>query len=181
MKIKAIPLIITGMLPLASFASDGDITFVGLVEASACTLNGFNGGPAATSAVMTLPAVTPASFSGGGGYAGMKDFTIDLRNCDISTMQNARVTFSGSPDTVDNAILRNMSDSNAATGVGIAILENNGTKLVDINGGTPSDSQTLTEGNTTLKFKVAYKANTSTPAVTSGNVQAKTFIDIFYQ
>ncbi|QLK61243.1 fimbrial protein [Enterobacteriaceae bacterium Kacie_13] len=179
MKIKALTLIVLGLTPLASLASDGDITFTGKVSASACSLKGFNN-VASTSGLMALPNVTPDSFSGAGGYAGMTDFTIDLEDCDTSTMKNARVAFSGTPDTVDNAILKNTNASTPATGVGVAVLENNGTTLVDINGGQSSMSQALTTGNTALKFKVAYKANTSTPAVTAGNVTAKTFVDITY-
>lgn len=95
-------------------------------------------------------------------------------------MKNARVSFSGTPDLVDNSILKNIQENNAAQGVGIAILENDGSTVIDINGGVPSKSQALTQGNTELKFKVAYKANTSTPAVSSGDVKAKTFIDIAY-
>jgi major type 1 subunit fimbrin (pilin) len=170
----------SALSPLAALASDGDITFNGIVTASACTLNGFNGGTAASGATMALPGVTPTSFSASGnGYAAMTDFTIDLKDCDISTMHNAQVTFSGSPDSVDNSILANNAAS-PASGVGIAILENNGTKLVDINGGTPSDPQALSVGNTSLKFKVAYKANTATPAVTAGNVSAKSFVNVTY-
>ena len=90
------------------------------------------------------------------------------------------MTFSGSPDTVNNEILKNGSSTDSATGVGVALLENDGSTLVDINGGKPSKQQALSTGNTTLHFKVAYKANTSTPAVTAGNVSAKTFIDIMY-
>ena len=176
-------ILILSLLAVSSFsalASDGDITFTGLVTASACTLNGFNAGTTTSGATMTLPSVTPASFSSAGGYAGMTDFTIDLKECDITTQKNAQVTFSGSPDTVDNEILKNGSSTNPATGVGVALLENDGATLVDINGGTPSEQQALSTGNTTLHFKVAYKANTSTPAVTAGNVSAKTFVDIVY-
>lgn len=111
----------------------------------------------------------------------MTDFTINLKDCDITTMKNARVTFSGAPDTVDNNILKNSSTGNAASGVGIAIIENDGATLVSINGGSPSFAQTLTAGDNALKYKVAYKANTSTPAVTAGNVSAKAFVDIMYQ
>ncbi|RJT43461.1 type 1 fimbrial protein [Rahnella woolbedingensis] len=170
----------SSLSPLAAFAADGDITFIGVVTASACTLNGFNGGTTTSGATMFLPSVTPSSFSSsGGGYAAMTDFTIDLKDCDITTMKNAQVTFSGSPDSVDNAILANNASS-PASGVGVAILENNGTKLVDINGGDASDGQALSVGNTSLKFKVAYKANTATPAVTAGNVSAKSFVNVTY-
>lgn len=164
----------------AASASDGDITFQGQVVASACTLKGFNGGATTSGAVMPLASVTPSSFASAGGYAGMKDFTIDLKDCDTTTLKNANVSFSGSPDAVDNAILKNGEANAPATGVGVAILENDGTTLVDINGGRPSNSQALSEGATSLKFKVAYKANTSTPAVTAGGVTAKTFVDITY-
>ena len=110
----------------------------------------------------------------------MKDFTIDLQDCDITTMKNARVAFSGTPDTLDNEILKNTETNGPADGVGVAILENDGATLVDINGGIPSHSQALSAGDTELKFKVAYKANTATPAVTAGNVKAKAFVDITY-
>ncbi|MEB7887709.1 type 1 fimbrial protein [Hafnia alvei] len=180
MKYKFLILSLLAVSSFSALASDGDITFTGLVTASACTLNGFNAGTTTSGATMTLPSVTPASFSSTGGYAGMTDFTIDLKECDITTQKNAQVTFSGSPDTVDNEILKNGSSTNPATGVGVALLENDGATLVDINGGTPSKQQALSAGNTTLHFKVAYKANTSTPAVTAGNVSAKTFVDIVY-
>jgi len=179
MKIKALTLIVLGLSPIASFAADGDITFTGKVTASTCSLKGFNGMPI-TSSLMELASVTPSSFEAAAGYAGMQDFTIDLQDCDITTMTNARVSFSGTPDTVDNEILKNTETSTPATGVGIAILENDGATLIDINGGLPSKSQALSAGNTELKFKVAYKANTATPAVTAGNVKAKTFVDITY-
>ncbi|WP_413530752.1 fimbrial protein [Rahnella inusitata] len=182
--LKSLPAFIflsaTGYTTLAS-ASDGDITFNGQVVASACTLSGFNGGTSANGAVMSLASVTPSSFASAGGYAGMKDFTIDLKDCDTTTVKNAQVSFSGTPDIIDNSILKNSQTSGPASGVGIAILENDGSTLVDINGGTPSKAQALSVGNTSLLFKVAYKANTSTPAVTAGNVSAKTFVDITYQ
>lgn len=181
--IKSLPAVIfmsmAGYTTLAS-ASDGDITFNGQIVASACTLNGFNGGTTTNGAVMSLASVTPSSFTSAGGYAGMKDFTIDLKDCDNTTLKNAQVSFSGTPDTVDNAILKNSQTNGPATGVGIAILENDGTSLVDINGGTPSKAQALSTGSTSLLFKVAYKANTTTPAVTAGSVSAKTFVDITY-
>lgn len=180
MNYKLLVLAMLAVSSLPAFASDGDITFIGVVTASACTLNGFNGGTTKSGATMILPPVTPSSFSSAGGYAGMTDFTIDLKDCDITTLKNAQVTFSGSPDSVNNEILKNGSSTDPALGVGVALLENDGATLVDINGGTPSKQQTLSTGNTALRFKVAYKANTSTPAVTAGNVSAKTFIDIMY-
>jgi len=179
MKLKVLTFILLGLSPVALFAADGDVTFTGKVTASTCSLKGFNG-VAATSSLIELANVTPASFEVAAGYAGMEDFTIDLQDCDITTMTNARVSFSGTPDTVDNAILLNTESNTPATGVGIAILENDGATLIDINGGLPSQSQALSAGDTELKFKVAYKANTATPAVTPGNVKAKTFVDITY-
>lgn len=181
MKCKIIGLVILGLSPLSSFAADGDITFNGKVTASACTLKGFEGGTETSGAIITLADVTPLSFGAAGGYAAMQDFTIDLKDCDITTMKNARVAFSGTPDTTDNKILQNNVGTTPATGVGIAILENDGETLVSINGGDASQKQLLTTGDTALKFKVAYKANTSTPQVTAGNVSAKSYIDITYE
>lgn len=180
MKVKTLLLTAICLSPLPSFASDGDITFEGQVVASACSLNGFNGGTTTTGATMTLPSVTPSSFAGAGGYAGMTDFTIDLKNCDITTLKNARVSFSGTVDGKDGSILNNASATSPATGVGVAILEKDGTTKIDINSGTPSASQALSTGTSSLLFKAAYKANTSDPTVTAGSVSAKTFIDITY-
>ena len=181
MNIKTLGLVTLIACPLFSFASDGDITFTGLVTSSACSLSGFNGGTTTTGETMALPTVTPSSFSASNGYAGMTDFTVDLKDCDITTFKNAQVAFSGSPDSLDNEILKNNASTSPASGVGVAILENDGTTLIDLNGGAPSQKQQLSEGKTSLKFKVAYKSNASTPAVTAGNVSAKTFIDITYQ
>lgn len=181
MKGAPLALLLLCSTSLSSFASDGDLTFNGQVVASACTLQGFNGGTMTTGAVMSLATVTPASFVGAGGYAGIKDFSINLKNCDTTTLKNAQVFFNGIHDDLDNSILNNNQTNGPATGVGVSILEDDGTTPVDINGKSPSRLQTLSTGNTELKFKVAYKANTSTPAVSAGSVAAKTFIDIAYQ
>lgn len=181
MKSKLLALSVLAALPGAAFASDGDITFTGQIVDTACTFTGFNNETGKLSTTMGLETVTPTSFTTGTGYAGMKDFTIDLKDCSTTTATNAVVHFSGTPDTVDSAILKNIStDQNSATGVGIAILEQNGTTLVDINGSIPALSQALTTGKTTLNYKVAYKANSFTPAVTAGLISAKAYIDIAY-
>jgi len=180
MKLKTLVLMALCLSPLSTFAADGDITFNGEVTAAACTFNGFNNGTTTTGAVMVLPGVTPTSFAGAGGYAGMQDFTIDLKNCTTTTLKNAQVSFSGTPDVTDNSILSNIAGTSPATGVGIALLENDGSTPISINGGAPAKAQALVDGNNSLKFKVAYKANTSTPAVTAGKVSAKTFVDIAY-
>ncbi|WMY73389.1 fimbrial protein [Buttiauxella selenatireducens] len=171
---------VLGAMSSGAMAADGDITFNGEITSSACTLEGFNGA-AATSGVMDLSPVSTSAFSTGNLYAGMTDFTIDLKGCTTTTVKNAQVKFSGTPDPADGSILKNIStDVNPATGVGIAILENNGSTPIDINGVDPSEKQLLTTGKTALKFKVAYKANTSTPSVGVGKVTAKSFIDIVY-
>ncbi len=48
-------------------------------------------------------------------------------------------------------------------------------------GKIPLQKQALSVGDTDLKFKVAYKTDTTTPAVTAGNVSAKSYIDISYE
>lgn len=181
MKVKTLFLMTLCASPLAAVASDGDISFQGKIVSAACTLKGFNSGTTTTGYSMDLPSVTPSSFSGAAGYAGMTDFTIDLQNCDTTTLKNAQVAFSGTVDSLDTNILNNLSTATPATGVGVALLEDDGTAEIGINGGTPSKPQVLTTGDTSLHYKVAYKANTSTPAVTAGNVTAKAFIDITYR
>jgi|SRR5471030_267740 len=180
MKSKLLALSVLAALPLCAFASDGDITFNGKVVAAACTLKGIDGGTQTTGAIVALPDVTPSSFSSAGGYAGMTDFIIGLKNCDNSVVKNARVSFSGTPDPDDITILQNTASA-PATGVGVAILENDGTTLAGINGQDPAQKQALSVGDTDLKFKVAYKTDTTTPAVTAGNVSAKSYIDISYE
>lgn len=182
MKSKLLALSVLAALPGAAFAGDGDITFTGQIVDTACTFTGFNNETNKLSTTMALETVTPSSFrSGTNSYAGMKNFTVDLKDCSTTAATNAVVHFSGTPDPTNGLILKNISTADgAAGGVGIAILEDDGVSLVDINGGTAARAQPLTTGNTVLHYKVAYKASDSTPTVTAGPISAKAYIDIAY-
>lgn len=162
----------------AARASDGDVTFNGKIIDSACTVSGVNGSGNANGTIVTLPDITTGAFDATSKMAGVTPFTIDLTGCDVTTMHNATVHFSGTADTTDTTILKN---TKATNGVGVAILENDGVTLVDINTGTYSKPQTLATGSNALKYKAAYKANSTVASVTSGDVQSRAIFDVSYQ
>lgn len=162
----------------AAQASDGDVTFNGKIIDSACTVSGVNGSGNANGTIVTLPDITTGAFDATSKMAGVTPFTIDLTGCDVTTMHNASVHFSGTADTADTTILKN---TKATNGVGVAILEDDGVTLVDINTGTYSKPQTLATGTNALKFKAAYKANATVAGVTSGDVQSRAIFDVSYQ
>lgn len=161
----------------SAWASDGDVTFNGKIIDSACTVSGVNGS-GKTGTIVTLPDVTTGAFDAASKMAGITPFTIDLTGCDITTMSNATVHFSGTADTADTTILKN---TKATNGVGVALLENDGVTLVDINTGKYSKPQTLATGANSLKFKAAYKANTTVASVAAGDVQSSAVFDVSYQ
>lgn len=162
----------------SAYASDGDVTFNGKIIDSACTVSGVNGSGNTNGTIVTLPDVTTGAFDATSKMAGMTPFTINLTGCNVTTMHNATVNFSGTADTTDTTILKN---TKATNGVGVAILEDDGVTMVNINTGTYSRPQTLATGTNALKFKTAYKANSTVAAVTSGDVQSYAVFDVSYQ
>lgn len=157
-------------------AADGTITFNGLVTSSACTAIASvtadaTGTPG--TAVLTLPNVSTATLNTAAGtYAGQTPFSIQLTGCEATVaLSNVRTLFT-TTDATGGAIT-NTAAAPVAANVAIAIMQQNGTTQIDVNGGAASDPgvalpPTGSPGPLTLNYKAAYKSLST--GVTSGNV-----------
>ncbi|EEX94665.1 major fimbrial subunit (involved in the expression of type III fimbriae) MrkA [Vibrio orientalis CIP 102891 = ATCC 33934] len=163
-----------------SYAADGTVTFNGKVTAASCTVTGgaTGGGSASTALNVTMPSITTGSIgTTAGDLAGMTAFTITLTDCksQSTTAEKMRVAFSGQGDPTNQYVLKNTASTGGATGVGIQLLKEDGTSIIDINGGSnKADETTLPISTDTaesyiLNFNAAY-VNVSGSAPTAGTV-----------
>lgn len=173
------PLLVTALLPFFALnsaqASEGTITFNGLVTASTCTVSvdGQNG-----DATITLPTVDATTLANASETAGRTGFSIALSECTMSTSpENTQVsTYFEMGPTVDSATGR-LNSSGHANNVQLQILEDDGTP---INIGNKSQAvgnkyQTVVggsgSGTATLNYGVEYYATgQSTPGTVISQV-----------
>ncbi|EMM6762304.1 type 1 fimbrial protein [Pluralibacter gergoviae] len=150
-------------------AADGTITFNGTVTDSACSAttsvmaDKLESGPS-VSATLTLPPVTAATLSAKAGtYVGQTPFSILLTGCEaVAGLNIVRVLFTtASSPSNDANVMANIAMTSPASDVAIAIMREDGTTQVDLNGGTNVDPGTAlpeSEGPITLNYKAAYKS-----------------------
>ncbi|EOQ50756.1 TPA: fimbrial protein [Citrobacter braakii] len=107
------------------------------------------------------------------------EFTIHLEQCDTSQEQSVTFKFNGDADTGNSDVLKNSAASDAASGVGVALFESNGTTPVKVNQDTATPL-VIPVGATTGEqtFKADYIATAST--VTVGDVVATTTFDVTF-
>lgn len=119
-----------------------------------------------------------------GDVTPTKPFTLRLNGCsnssgNLSSISDATITFSGTPDGTDDSLLA-LSDFSGsgemASGVAVQVLDKD-MKAVALN--TPTSVGTLNEGNNVLQYYLRYKV-TSVP-VKAGNASAILYFDMSYQ
>ncbi|MGI9915894.1 fimbrial protein [Vibrio owensii] len=171
------------LVSAGSYAADGTITFNGKVTAASCTVTGgaTGGGSASTNLTVTMPSITTNSIgSNAGAMAGTTAFTITLSNCksQSTTAEKMRVAFSGQGDPANQYVLKNTASTGAAVGVGIQLLKEDSTSIIDINGGSNKADETTLPVSTAeesesyvLNFNAAY-VNVSGSAPTAGLVSS---------
>ena len=122
---------------------------------------------------------TAGSFTSIGATSAAKKFDIELTGCG-SAASGAKLTFSGSSDT-DNPALLALSDTSGgggiADGVAVEVLDNNQQPV-----GLNTLSTTifaLAPGDISLPFYLRYKSTKST--VKPGNASAVMYFDVQYQ
>ena len=166
-------------------AADGTITFNGVVTAAACTsiasvtADSVVNGPLPINATLTLPNVTSTTLNAASGtYAGQTPFSIQLTGCEATTaLNNVRAVFTSAASPAGDAhVMANTATTTPAADVAIAIMQQNGTTQIDLNGGTAKDpgaslpvlAVPSAPGPVTLNYKAAYKSLST--SVTAGNV-----------
>ncbi|MBK5142613.1 type 1 fimbrial protein [Budviciaceae bacterium BWR-B9] len=174
----------TALSSAAVQAADGTITFNGTVTDSACTaIASVTADTVATgtpiSATLTLPPVTTTTLNAATGtYAGQTPFSIQLTGCEAATgLSNVRALFTTSNTPSGDAhVMANTAATTPATNVAVAIMQQNGTTQIDLNGGmggTATDPGAAlpvagSPGPLNLHYKAAYKSLNQ--SVTAGNV-----------
>lgn len=147
----------------SAFAA-GTVNFTGRVIAEGCTIN-------SESKVLDvlLGDVSAKELTTAGELAGGEQFVIELENCTPDT--TVAVRFTGANDDNDADILAVTPGNGAATNVGIALFEEDGTTQVNLD--QDSARITLPTGATelSLPYVARYKATgQATPGPANGTV-----------
>lgn len=110
------------------------------------------------------------------GTSEVKNFNIELRQCDISTLKKVKVTFGGDADAVDNSLL---GIAGSAKGAGIVLTNGSG---VQVKLGEASTARTLLQGDNTLAFGAYLKGTAAKgEAVTPGSFNATANFTLAYE
>lgn len=146
----------------------GTVTFTGSIIDAPCSI-----APGSDNQTRDLGQISKSLLgqNGNTGKSQPKTFTIQLEDCDITTMKTVSVTFTGAPSAYDATKL---GLNGTASGASIAIV--NGSGPVDL--GVATQPQNLVNGNNTLDFS-AYlvgSGNAATPVVEGTFSSVATFM-----
>ncbi|MGB8663989.1 MAG: fimbrial protein [Serratia inhibens] len=141
----------------ASNQGSGKVTFTGEIIDAPCSV-----APESTDQTVPMGQISSRLLAKQ-GKSESQPFSIELKDCALTTMKNVKVTFTGTPDP-DNAKLLALSGS--ASGAGIVIYDNLHAKDVEL--GTATDGQGLNDGNNSLKFAAYLQGSSASAAVVPG-------------
>jgi len=162
-------------LPVASYASDGTITFNGQISATTCSIDGNGSGSA--NFTVTLDPVGVSSLATSGATAGGKPFHISLSNCTPSA-GNAYTYFEPGT-TVDQSTGHLINTNGTAQNVQIGLLNSDSTPItVGSQTGSNSKSAPISGGSATLNYIAQYVATGG--AATAGSVNTFVTYSIAY-
>lgn len=158
----------------AAQASDGTITFGGVLIDNTCTITG--GGNKA----VTLPTLSKLSVTGNGATGGDTYFNIAVTGCSAG-LATANAFFEAGPtiDANSGRLINNSTTAPVATGVQIQILNKNGIPL-DLSkpfGNQGTIAESITGNAATLSFIARYYATGTTGA---GNVASSVTYSMVY-
>ncbi|MDK1705092.1 fimbrial protein [Serratia rubidaea] len=150
----------------------GTVHLRGGLTAAACTVS-------ADSANQTVDMGQFRSnqFNGVGSLAPPVAFSFRLHDCSTAVSNAVGVAFLGVADGKDPQVLRAGAGQNAATGVGLALFDNQGALIIPNT--EPLHWTPLMQGDMTLRFLARYRATSR--QVTGGNADAWTWFSLTYQ
>jgi major type 1 subunit fimbrin (pilin) len=165
-------------------AADGEVEFTGKIVDSPCTIQSES-----VNKAVDMGQVRTSDFANTlGSNAGSTPFSLTLENCNIATLKNASIQFSGQESATDSTVLGMVGDQQVA-GVGIQINDARTGKKLALN--TASTDYKLRPLSNTFDFTAAYvrlivdtEAVGETPAVVgigTGKVNALASFDITYK
>ncbi|WP_409231233.1 fimbrial protein [Serratia bockelmannii] len=152
---------------------DGGIAhFRGVLTAEACTVS-----TDSRSQTVNMGQLRSNQFSGVGSLTSPVGFSIRLTECSTAVSDQVGVTFFGVTDGKDPQVLKAGEGVNAATGVGLALFDEQGQIIVP--NMQPRVWSRLHEGDNSLRFHARYRATSR--QVTGGNADAFTWFALTYQ
>jgi major type 1 subunit fimbrin (pilin) len=159
-------------------AADGQINFVGKLEAQTCTID-VNGTVTPAVATVTLPTVSTGKLANAGETTGQTGFIIGLKNCTGPATSAAAFFESGSTVDLPSG---NLKTTGTATNVQLQLVDaSTGTAIqagnVSQHAGTTKIALDAT-GNANLPYAVQYFATGATGA---GTVNSSVTYSINYQ
>jgi len=143
---------------------NGKIKFTGEIINAPCSV-----APESIDQVVSLGQINSTTLANG-GKSSPEPFTIELRDCDLSTRNNVTVTFTGAQATPTDATLLGISGSASGAGIGILSLANSATVPVTL--GTPTGSIALIGVDNTLNFSAYLQGLDAATDVTTGTFTA---------
>ncbi|WP_368540801.1 fimbrial protein [Enterobacter soli] len=158
---------------LSAFAAhDGTVNMDGKIEDNTCTV-----AQASADQSVTLGEIGSKDLRQAGDTSQPVAFSIDLQNCGAATT-GVELTFTGSADATNPALLALSQDAGAASGLGVAIKDDKST-LIALN--SPSRVYALDPSQTDnrLTFYAQYSATSST--VTAGAANATATFTLTWQ
>lgn len=172
-------LLCAGSAVAADPVNDGQINFVGKVVAPACTVVASDKNQTVT---LDNASLTLGTMQAAGQAAGLpKAFTINLEQCDTTSLKNAAITFTGEADATTPTALKNQSTTDAATNVALQLYMADGMTKITPNMETAKDGMPLQvdgDAKAALNFSVDYV--TTAGAATPGSVTSATTFHINY-
>ncbi|QMV52645.1 fimbrial protein [Ewingella americana] len=169
-KIIAIAILAGSAFASVAHAASGTINFTGNVTAATCTID-----TAGKSQTVALGTVGTTDFPTAGSTSGNGKISMVLSACPAGATQ-ASVSFGG-PADANNGNLLKLSSAATATGVAIALFEDDGVTAIPL--GNPSATHTLTPAaDTTLTYFAKYQSTAAT--VGEGTADAAADFTILY-
>lgn len=151
----------------------GQVHFTGSLVDAPCSVDNDS-----ASQTVKIGQFQTTKFDKTGATSAEKQFNIHLADCSVETYKNAQVSFSGSTVKGDDKKLSlNGDGSGSATGVAIQLKDNKG-EILGLDGNQPSSAQTLSEGDSYLKFSAQYVSIAD--KVTAGKANSDVDFNITY-
>lgn len=163
-------LLLTGSVSV--FAADNSITISGSIQNTSCTVS-----TDSADQTVFLGDIASRTFYQAGATSMPVQFTVDLQNC-TGSMSGVTVTFNGTADGTEPALLGLDSGTNAASGLGIAILDANRT-LIPVNNPSSNYAIDITKPDNALVFYAQYQSTGA--SVTAGSATATATFNLTYQ
>lgn len=169
--LAGLALVLSGFGTGAMASTDGTVKFNGEIVDTPCVVS-----TDSTDQTVTLGKVKSSTFAAVKDTSADQGFSIKLEECDASVKKTANVIFTGSQDSTDNTLLAISNVAGAATGVGIEIMNNDGTAIPM---GEAGADNTLQNGENTLNFKAHYKSTAA--SVTPGVANSQADFQVTYK